>query len=94
MNHGGDCRTAPDTPGLLNISINFKKRIRGHLISQQLWIVAQICGNSIPKTKEFCEAGTVIFFAVSLHNTQCFNLGVIDSKLGGVGPVDKRPSTD
>ena len=35
MNHGGDCRTAPDTPGLLNKYINFKKRIRGHLISQQ-----------------------------------------------------------
>ena len=42
MNHTGDCRTTPDTPGLLNIYINFKKRIRGQLISQQLRIVAQI----------------------------------------------------
>ena len=94
MNHRGDCRTAPDTTGLLNISIDFKKHIRGHLISQQLRIVAQICGNSIPKPKEFCEPGKVIFFAVSLHNTKCFNLGVIVSKLDGVGPVDNRPSTD
>ena len=94
MNHGGDCRTAPDTPGLLNIYINFKKRIRGHLISQQLRIVAQIRGNSVPKPKEFCEAGKVIFFAVSLHNTKCCNLRVIDNKLDGVGPIDNRPSTN
>ena len=69
MKDGGDCRTAPDTLGLLNIYVNFKKRIRGHLIFQQLRIVAQIRGNSVPKMKEFCEAGKVIFFAVSLHNT-------------------------
>jgi hypothetical protein len=94
VNHIGDCGTAPDTQGLLNIYINFKKRIQGHLISQQLRIVAQIRGNSVPKPKEFCDAGKVIFLAVSLHNTTCCNLCVIDNKLDGVGFVDNKPSTD
>ena len=39
-------------------------------------VVEQICGNSVPKQKEFCGDGKVIIFAVSLHNTKCCNLRV------------------
>ena len=80
MNHGGDCRTAPDTPSLLNLYINFKKRLRGHLISQQLRIVAHIRGNSIPKPKEFGEADNVIFllFLYIIQNVAIYALLIIN----------------
>ena len=74
MNDGGDCRTAPATPGLLNMdffAVVYVVLVAGYQKALER-------GNSVARPKGFCEANKVELSAVLPQHPKCCDLRLID----------------